>query len=466
MEIMKNLFCFCAFFLLLFTQPVQSQPSDSNMEKLNEIQKQYFEWTERNFAPLLQADDYSDLSEAAKEELGRHYQKLLQDLLGYITTGGGYKEQDAQKWKAINTLAALKYQSAVKELLQIATENVPKDNRERWMAVRALRFLGDASVIPNLIPLIYHSNPNSRLWAQIALVQLSGENFGYDWKAWAEWWNATGKEPQCSLDFVQWTLPPSADVQWNDPEFQQKKDLENYQKMTQPKAEPNAAPAEKTSSVKIDIPPRDPAAAVTLLDLTNYYNHGLKGSWIPMQRWPQEIQKLNYDLSSLPAGIQTLDGIPFDIRGVIQLTSQTMKEFGGVYPEKVEGIPVQLRFRKLYAINSNLWGAGAPNGDVVAHFVLHYDDGTQQNLDMVSGVHTQDWWYYISVENKTQAKTVWKGTNEFVNSDFIKRQFGEIELQLFKAAWENPCPEKKVTCLDFVSNMGMAAPFLTAITVE
>lgn len=447
--------------ILLFTaHPISASETDSNYEKLNAYQKQYFEWTQQNFGQILETEDYSALSDSTKNELGLHWLNKLQELLPNQNTGGGYKKEDTQKWEAINTLAGLRYQRAIPALLQVATENTAKDNRERWMAVRALGQMDDASVVPNLIPLVYHYNMNTRIWAQIALVQLTGQNFGYASNEWCEWWNGQNREPKCPAEKVHWILPPDADPQWNDPEFQIAKDKEQLT-IADVSDKQTAEPKKE-----IQIPPRDVNTPANLVDLTSFYNHSLIGSWLPMSRWPNEIQKLNYDLGSLPAGLHTWGGVSFDVRGIIQLSSEAMKQFGGNYPEKVEGISIQRDFEKLHVINSNIWGAGAPDGEIVAHLVLHYADGAQEKLDMVSGEHTQDWWYYTRIGNNTQAETAWRGTNEFVKSDFIRNQYGEIELRLFKATWSNPHPEKTVQSLDFVSEMGLAAPFIVALTVE
>jgi len=48
--------------------------------------------------------------------------------------------------------------------------------------------------VPELIPLVYHFNFNTRWAAQISLVQLTGQNFGNDANAWGDWYNANRAE--------------------------------------------------------------------------------------------------------------------------------------------------------------------------------------------------------------------------------------------------------------------------------
>ncbi|MCX5758054.1 MAG: HEAT repeat domain-containing protein, partial [Candidatus Hydrogenedentes bacterium] len=79
-----------------------------------------------------------------------------------------------------------------------------QDNRTKWMAVAALGRLGDKSAVPVLIPLIDHYNTNVRLWARGSLVRLTGQNFGADKKAWADWANAAGPQTAISPVILDW----------------------------------------------------------------------------------------------------------------------------------------------------------------------------------------------------------------------------------------------------------------------
>ena len=72
----------------------------------------------------------------------------------------------------------------------------------------ALGILGDASLVPELVPLTYHYNMNTRLEAQVALVRLTGENFGRDVAAWKAWWEKQGGTPPVSDKTVAWATSP------------------------------------------------------------------------------------------------------------------------------------------------------------------------------------------------------------------------------------------------------------------
>jgi hypothetical protein len=114
----------------------------------------------------------------------------------------------------------------VKPLLAIATDRKEKDNRDRWMAVRALGMIGDISAVPELIPLVYHYNSNTRFWAQISLCRLTGVNYGVDWQQWAVWWNKNKPESMPVFAYVNpvtWTTKPEW-AEWADPKKQVESD--------------------------------------------------------------------------------------------------------------------------------------------------------------------------------------------------------------------------------------------------
>jgi hypothetical protein len=84
--------------------------------------------------------------------------------------------------------------------------------------------------VPELIHLIYHYNQNTRFWAQISLVWLTGVNFGDDWQKWGEWWNSKAivvNLPACSFEKIEWTTNP----EWADPQKQKENDIEFIEKL-------------------------------------------------------------------------------------------------------------------------------------------------------------------------------------------------------------------------------------------
>jgi len=188
-------------------------------ETLNEEQKLYMEWTQERFGPDPDKSEYAKLSKSAKKELEEIWIEILQD------------PERREYYAAIDGLAAIKSKRAVEPLLKVAAERIEKDNRYRWQAVRALGIVGDDSVMPELIHLVYHYNQNTRFWAQISLVRLTGQNFGADWQKWANWWNSQKGKPTCSTEKVEWT----SNADWADPKEQKAMDEEFIEQLRENK---------------------------------------------------------------------------------------------------------------------------------------------------------------------------------------------------------------------------------------
>ena len=177
--------------------------AETNAPPLNDDQRRIEEWTTRQFRSFFDNRTFVGWSKAEREALEA---KTIDALNG---------PRSREYHQAINTLGALRSTNAFKSLLAIATDRADKDNRDRWMAIRALGQFGDKSIVPELIPLVYHGNVNTRWWAQISLVRLTGTNFAGDWRAWGAWWNRSDGKPSFSTnDYVRWVQQPG----WETPE--------------------------------------------------------------------------------------------------------------------------------------------------------------------------------------------------------------------------------------------------------
>lgn len=160
--------------------------------RLKEDQRRVLEWTDRQFRGFFEMRTFDGWPAPERANLET---RLLDTLKGPHTR---------EYYQAINSLGALRSQKAVAPLLAIAADRAEKDNRDRWMAIRSLDLVGDKSVVPELIHLVYHGNANTRWWAQISLVRLTGQNFGNDWKAWGNWWNAQKGQPPFKPELIRW----------------------------------------------------------------------------------------------------------------------------------------------------------------------------------------------------------------------------------------------------------------------
>lgn len=159
---------------------------------LNPDQRAVLAWTDRQFRGFFDARTFDGWSANERDAL---QVRLIDTLRGPHTR---------DYYQAINTLAAMSATNALPALRSIGLEHREKDNRDRWMAIRALGTLNDQASVPELIHLVYHGNLNTRWWAQISLVRLTGQNFGGDWKAWGTWWNERHGQPPFTPEIVRW----------------------------------------------------------------------------------------------------------------------------------------------------------------------------------------------------------------------------------------------------------------------
>jgi hypothetical protein len=230
------------------------------------------------------------------------------------------------------------------------------------------------------------------------------------------------------------------------------------------------------------IPPRDPQASPNMIDLTEYYNWGLTGTWHPSASFPEGVQGLENDLAELPTGIQTFADVEFDVRGLIQVAGTELQSVGGNYPERVNGIRVGQKFKNLHVLHATGWQA--ENGAVIGSYILHYVDGSEKEFEIVYGAHVLDWWAITDTAPSSDNSVVaWTGSNALAreiirssgqgpNIENLARLLGMTAaddkdyIRLFKTTWENPNPDIEVESIDFVSRLTASAPFLVAMTVE
>lgn len=182
---------------------------------------------------------------------------------------------------------------------------------------------------------------------------------------------------------------------------------------------------------------------------------------------PYGNQKLNEDfhefkgnnLQSLPQGEQELQGSRFKIgEKMIELRAEMNPE----RPEKVTGIKVNAKFDRLHILQACAYGEGQEeetDGNEVGAYIVHYADGSDVAIRIGYGEDVRDWWDWLGKNTLKRAKVAWTGTNDVSTQN-------DRTIRLFSEAWENPHPEKEVSTIDFVSNVGKCAPFVVALSLE
>ncbi len=179
--------------------------------KLNDVQRGFRNWSEQTFPRLMDKSWWEKLNPKEKASAKSQWLKQLAS------------KEENDRIQAIQALAAVGDKKTVPGLLKIAADRTVKDNADRCEAVRALGIIGDQSAIPKLVHLTYHYNSDTRLWAQISLVRLTGENFGHDVAAWKSWCDKQGGKIPISAQKIAWGNTPEL-IELSNPEKQDEND--------------------------------------------------------------------------------------------------------------------------------------------------------------------------------------------------------------------------------------------------
>jgi hypothetical protein len=205
------------------------------------------------------------------------------------------------------------------------------------------------------------------------------------------------------------------------------------------------------SAAVLSAAPAPSEPSFTPIDLKDHINVKLKDSF-------HGSDNEGNNLAKLPTGKQTFAEVKFTVGdGVVQLGSAQVKD----KPEKVEGIKVGRLLTKLHFLHSCGCGYATDDGTVIGKYVIHYDDKTTTDIEIVYGKDVIDWWVAAGRKDPTRSKVAWEGDNEAVKGM-------ETKIKLSLTTWENPHPKKKVVKIDYVNTAATTnvAPFCVAITAE
>ena len=212
--------------------------------------------------------------------------------------------------------------------------------------------------------------------------------------------------------------------------------------------------AEFRESLKA-IPNRDVNLSSKLVDLTDHHNINL----VMWEEWGVK----NDALSTLADTFTPLNGVNFDLRGIVQLNSGVYPNGRTVnthtnksWPDEADGIKINNKSSKIHFLMSCTWGS-AKDGTPIAYFKIHYDDGSNEILPIIKGSDVVNWVNENEAYNKVGIEKIgWSGKGEIKNWN----------THLSEIIWDNPHPDKLITHIDFTSAKESAAPFLVGITLE
>lgn len=203
------------------------------------------------------------------------------------------------------------------------------------------------------------------------------------------------------------------------------------------------------------IPERESNISIRLVDLTDYYTAALDDDW---------LVSAGANLKRLPKGVQELENILFDIRGIVQLgglslykeSDYTIEDQNTKYPDKALDIKINQKASKMYFLHACAWGE--ENNKEVGQYIIHYEDGTSNTISIKYMESLRDWWFKPEDEMPGNATKAWTGLNDITEKN-------GFQIALFNYTWENPTIDKTIKSIDYISTITNAAPFLIAISL-
>jgi len=209
----------------------------------------------------------------------------------------------------------------------------------------------------------------------------------------------------------------------------------------------SAAAVQTKPAQRAEVPALGEADDSTI-DLTDFYGKasGTEGDdWFSHPDW-----------KIVPKGLQTFDGIIFDVSGTLLLRSKNMPQL----KEAVRGIPVKRKCRYIHLLHG--LGYGDKDGVTIAVMEIHYVNGKKLEMPIILGVHVRNWWKEkteaISTVSDPLSGVAWSGQGTYPPPE-------RASVRLFRSTFENPLPDEPIAHIDFVSRNTGAIPCIVSLSV-
>jgi serine/threonine protein kinase len=199
------------------------------------------------------------------------------------------------------------------------------------------------------------------------------------------------------------------------------------------------------------VPPRHRSTPSQLLDLSPFYNASLVEPWYP---GPPENT-----LNALPRGVREIDGVRFDIRGIVQLHGREFQRLNAsAYPARMNDLIVGRWVNRIHLFGGALFEM--VDEREFARVRVRYVTGERRDIPWIYGRNVRALWQPAAATPLPgEAAPAWTGQNPATRER-------DLELRLYKISWDNPYPEKEILAIEFVSAQANSAPFLIAVTID
>ncbi len=222
-----------------------------------------------------------------------------------------------------------------------------------------------------------------------------------------------------------------------------------------------ALDAAKARLAALAIPPRDPRSPEEALDLGAFYTHSF-----PMLA--------RGELARVPRGHVVLQGIPFDLRGLVRLEpveygtllrAEGSAPLGSLPIRSVSGIPVGRPCRRIHFLQE-VDGRFRAQGEECARWRIHFADGSQREFPVLLGKHVTGWPVPTSPSSPRPSASHAPSTATVAWIDPGRGATNGALAHLCRVTWENPEPSQPIRSLDFMVGTSRSRAFVAAITVE
>jgi hypothetical protein len=157
----------------------------------------------------------------------------------------------------------------------------------------------------------------------------------------------------------------------------------------------------------------------------------------------------------LPLGLQTLDGVRFDVRGAIQLAGRATERQQLDRPQRVTVIKIQQRAAKVHLLHTE-HAAENEGADEIALLDFYYANGEHARLQLPHVNH---------VSEGGAAEPVGNGLGEIAT--VIALPYARPPtLPIYRYTWVNPHPQWEITELNVSAPKGSASYVLIAVTTD
>ncbi|MCD8534548.1 MAG: carboxypeptidase regulatory-like domain-containing protein [Verrucomicrobia bacterium] len=184
------------------------------------------------------------------------------------------------------------------------------------------------------------------------------------------------------------------------------------------------------------------------IDLANHYARTLAS--IPAhEMWAE-----------LPDGLADYDGVPFNFRGILELTGMTGFDDNNIRVAHGGNIPIMERCDVIHLLSCTIW-EDRPEV-VIARMVLRFESGIKEEIPIAQAVHTGIFWNSPRGNSPDEQKypnikNVWSGQSS--------RNPG-LMLKMYRATFANPRPDEIIESIDFESTFSRSMPVILGLTLE